>query len=67
MYAVYKKQRKAKNIEFASPKLFVAEMSQHFLKTHPEGKAIARVSDIDEEVQDLVVHLKNDEQVAGMG
>lgn len=63
MYRVSKQFRKKQHLPVLSPKVFVTDVAQHFLETHPEGKMIAKESEVDEQL----VKLMNDTQVPGNG
>ena len=64
MYQAHIKVKK-KNSSATTPKLFVAEVAQHYLETHPDGRKMARASEIDEKVEDII--LKSEAEVLALG
>lgn len=54
MYAAYKKDQKEKKLDPATPKHFVAEIADHYLKTHPEGRKIAKETEIDDDIKEII-------------
>ncbi len=73
MYKVYKKIKedsaRFRNLPLPSPtpNLFVSEVAQHYLSTHPDGQEISKESNIDEDLDAYVFYLKSDHEVAGVG
>ncbi len=54
MYKIYKQLHPKEERQINSPTMFVAEVAQHFMETHPEGQRIADASDADEEAEHII-------------
>lgn len=48
-----------------TPNQFFAEIADHYLKTHPTGKQLAKKTELDNKLVEII--LKNDDEVPGNG